>query len=87
MLNLFTIKDVKIKIGDACKQSRKSNNLSREELAEALDISRATIQNIENGKNSTLDNILKIVNHFGLLQSIAQEIDKATTNQNDISLY
>jgi len=70
MINITTIKDVKIKIGKACKSLRKSNNLSREELAEVLEISRATIQNIENGKNATLDNILKVANHFGLLQPI-----------------
>ncbi|MGJ8685134.1 MAG: helix-turn-helix domain-containing protein [Nonlabens sp.] len=87
MLNVVTIKDVKVKIGEACKQLRKSNNLSREELAEALDISRATIQNIEYGKNATLDNVLKVANHFGLLSSIFNEIDKANTSQNDISLY
>ncbi len=87
MLNVVTIKDVKVKIGETCKQLRKSNNLSREELAETLDISRATIQNIEYGKNATLDNVLKVANHFGFLPYIFNEIDKANTSQNDISLY
>ncbi|AWH72627.1 XRE family transcriptional regulator [Dokdonia sp. Dokd-P16] len=87
MIDVITIKDVKVKIGEACKLFRTSNSLSREELAETLEISRATIQNIENGKNATLDNVLKVANHFGLLQSITNEIDKAVTNQNDISLY
>ncbi|WP_438962313.1 helix-turn-helix transcriptional regulator [Nonlabens sp.] len=87
MIDVLTIKEVKLKIGEACKRLRKSNDLSREELAEILDISRATIQNIENGKNATLDNILKIANHFGLLSSISKQIDNASTDQNDISLY
>lgn len=87
MLNIITIKDVKVKIGKACKALRKSNDLSREDLAEVLDVSSTTIQNIENGKNATLDNVLKVANHFGLLQSIIKEIDKTITNQNDISLY
>ncbi len=87
MLSVVTIKDIKIAIGSSCKSYRKAHNLSREELAEVLDISRATIQNIENGKNATLDNILKIANHFGLLPSISNQIDKATTNQDNISLY
>lgn len=87
MLDIVTIKDVKIQIGHACKRLRKANDLSREELAEVLDISRATIQNIENGKNATLDTILKIANHFGLLPSISNEIDKVTTNHDNISLY
>ena len=87
MLEVTTIKDVKVKIGEACKALRKSNGLSRDELAEVLDVSSTTIQNIENGKNATLDNILKVANHFGLLASINKEVDKITANQNDISLY
>lgn len=87
MLDLTTIKDVKVKMGKACKSLRKSNGLSRDELAEVLDVSSTTIQNIENGKNTTLDNILKVANHFGLLQSVAKEIDKVSVDQNDISLY
>jgi len=87
MLEVTTIKDVKVKIGEACKALRKSNELSRDELAEVLDVSSTTIQNIENGKNATLDNVLKVVNHFGLLQSIAKEIDKINIDQNDILLY
>jgi len=87
MLDIVTIKDIKVKIGEACKALRKSNDLSREDLAEALEVSSTTIQNIENGKNATLDNILKVANHFGLLQSISKELDSTITNQNDISLY
>jgi transcriptional regulator with XRE-family HTH domain len=87
MLEVITIKDVKVKIGEACKALRKSNDLSREDLAEVLEVSSTTIQNIEKGKNATLDNVLKVANHFGLLQSITKEIDKTITNQNDISLY
>ncbi|MBB3123774.1 transcriptional regulator with XRE-family HTH domain [Mesoflavibacter sabulilitoris] len=87
MLDIVTIKDIKVKIGEACKALRKSNDLSREDLAEALEVSSTTIQNIENGKNATLDNVLKVANHFGLLQSISKELDSTITNQNDISLY
>ena len=87
MLDVLTIKEVKVKIGEACKRFRKSNDLSREELAEVLEVSKTTIQNIENGKNATLDNVLKVANHFGFLPSITKGIDKAITNQNDISLY
>ena len=87
MLDIVTIKDIKVKIGEACKALRKSNDLSREDLAEALKVSSTTIQNIENGKNATLDNVLKVANHFGLLQSISKELDSTITNQNDISLY
>ncbi|MCK0156340.1 helix-turn-helix domain-containing protein [Cellulophaga sp. F20128] len=87
MLEVIKIKDVKVKIGEVCKALRKSDGLSRDELAQVLDVSSTTIQNIENGKNATLDTILKVANHFGLLQSITKELDKTITNQNNISLY
>lgn len=87
MLEIVTIKEVKVKIGALCKQKRKEHELSREELAEVLDISRTTIQNIENGKNATLDNILKVANHFGLLPSILKGIVSMDDTQNNISLY
>jgi len=87
MLNIVTIKDIKIKIGKVSKLHRKSHNLSRDELAEVLGVSSTTIQNIENGKNTTLDNVLKVANHFGLLHSISKEIDKSIDNLNNISLY
>lgn len=87
MLEVVTIKEVKVKIGELCKQKRKEHELSREELAEVLDISRTTIQNIENGKNATLDNILKVANHFGLLPTILKGIDSMDDAQNNISLY
>jgi transcriptional regulator with XRE-family HTH domain len=87
MLEITTIKDVKVKIGEVCKVLRKSNELSRDELAEVLDVSSTTIQNIENGKNATLDNILKVANHFGLLQSIFKGVNQVVDKQNDISLY
>ena len=87
MLDITTIKDVKVKIGKTCKALRKSNGLSRDELAEMLDVSSTTIQNIENGKNATLDNILKVANHFGLLQFIFKSVNQVLDEQKDISLY
>lgn len=50
MFKTTTIKEVKIKIGEACKLNRTANDLTREELAKALEVSSTTIQNIENGK-------------------------------------
>lgn len=87
MLEVITIKEVKAKIGEVCKELRKSNGLSREDLAEVLDVSSTTIQNIENGKNSTLDNLLKVANHFGLLPDLFKSLNGTISNHNDISLY
>ena len=43
MLNTVTIKEVKVKIGEWCKQKRQRQGLSQEDLAKALDMSRITI--------------------------------------------
>jgi transcriptional regulator with XRE-family HTH domain len=87
MLDLITIKSVKLKIGQFCKNKRKGYGLSRDELAKELDISRTTIQNIENGKNATLDNLLKVANHFNVLETIFLAIDTLDQTDNNISLY
>ncbi len=87
MIELVTIKDIKFKLGELCKKKRQVLDMSQESLAEALALSRYTIQKFESGKNATLDTTLKIANHFGFLPSLAKEIDKAIKNQDDISLY
>jgi transcriptional regulator with XRE-family HTH domain len=87
MIDKITIKEVKIAIGTLCKNKRKEYKLTREQLAEELGLSRATIQNIENGKNATLDNLLKIANHFNLLETIFKAIVELNTTNDNISLY
>ena len=87
MLDTITVKVVKLKIGQVCKNKRKEYGVSRDELAKELDISRTTIQNIENGKNSTLDNLLKVANHFNLLETIFRAIDTLDQTDTNISLY
>ena len=87
MIDKVTIKEVKIKIGTLCKNKRKEYKLTREQLAEELSLSRTTIQNIENGKNATLDNLLKIANHFNLLEVMYNAIAQLDTANDNISLY
>jgi transcriptional regulator with XRE-family HTH domain len=87
VFGVHTIKEVKDKIGLICSQQRKANQLSRKELAEALDISATTIQNLENGKNATLDTILKVANHFGLLSDIYKSLDDFIESDDNLTLY
>jgi len=87
MIDAVTIKDVKLQLGELCKQKRQSYEMSQQDLAEALGISRYTIQKFENGKNATLDTVLKIANHFDLLNSLYQAL-KDIEKSNDInSMY
>ncbi|MCY4562052.1 MAG: helix-turn-helix transcriptional regulator [Flavobacteriaceae bacterium] len=87
VINIHTIKEVKEQIAVLCKQNRKMMGLSRDELAELLDISSTTIQNIENGKNATIDNILKIANHFEFLSTIYDFLYDYVENVEAPSLY
>ncbi|WP_435255264.1 helix-turn-helix domain-containing protein [Tenacibaculum sp. A30] len=87
MIDAVTIKDVKLQLGELCKQKRQNYEMSQQDLAEALGISRYTIQKFENGKNATLDTVLKIANHFDLLNSLYQAL-KDIEKSNDInSMY
>ena len=70
MLNSVKIKDVKLITGELIKTVRKQHQLTQSQLAEALDISRLTVQNVEKGKNYTIDTLLKIVQYFDLLQEL-----------------
>lgn len=86
--NITTIVDVKQKIALAIKTLRKKENLSQAELATLLVVSRITIQNLESGKNFTIDVLLKALQYFNLLEEVNTQIDTAIeTNKNTISLY
>ncbi|MFV8343960.1 helix-turn-helix transcriptional regulator [Flavobacterium sp. XS2P39] len=87
MLGSTNIKDVKLKIGEWCKQKRHLYGLSQDDLAKVLEMSRLTIRKLEEGKNVTLDTLLKVVNHFDMLESIYKVIDTDISNNNINSLY
>ncbi|MEC4049326.1 helix-turn-helix transcriptional regulator [Flavobacterium sp. SUN046] len=87
MLNSVTIKEVKLKIGEWCKQKRQSHGITQEDLARALDMSRITIVKVESGKNVTIDNLLKIAHHFDGLQTIYDLIHQNIQVNTTKSLY
>ncbi len=86
--NNIKIKDVKQEIGLLVKSFRKNGKITQQELAEKLDVSRLTIQNLESGKNFTIDTLLKVLQHFDQLDAInSLLIDKRTEQENSTSLY
>jgi transcriptional regulator with XRE-family HTH domain len=87
MLGQANIKDVKKKIGEWCKQKRLMYELSQDDLAQALEMSRLTIRKLEEGKNVTLDTLLKVVNHFDMLELVYKAIDSNISDNNINSLY
>lgn len=88
MLDLITIKDVKTHIGSWCRMMRKAERLTKQELAEELELSRFTIANLENGENPTLDTLLKVLQYFDELKSLNQFVENKMENlSNNQSLY
>lgn len=87
MLDNLTIYDVKIHIAELSKASRKYEGISQEELAERVDMSRITIQNLEHPKNATLDTFLKVMQHFELLEKFDRFITDSIEDKSIDSLY
>lgn len=88
MLDFITIKEVKISIGTWCREMRKAENLTKQELAEELDLSRFTIAKLENGENPTLDTVLKVLQYFDEMKALNQFVtDKIENVDNNQSLY
>ncbi|MEN9638837.1 MAG: hypothetical protein RLZZ262_705 [Bacteroidota bacterium] len=63
------IHDVKNEVGQWVKKMRTERKLTQVELADRLNLSRLTIQNIEHGNNFTIDTLLLILQHFDELGS------------------
>ncbi len=92
MQNMFTdnikIKDIKLEIGQLIKSFRKRDNITQQELAEKLNLSRITIQNLESGKNFTIDTLLKALQHFDSLDALDKRLkEKRKAIENLESLY
>ena len=88
MLNNVKIIDVKLQIGALIKAQRKSNNISQQKLANMLDLSRITIQNLESGKNFTIDTLFKALQYFDMLTGLHQAISSYSEEQENLeSLY
>ena len=88
MFDIVEIKDVKRELGFLVKALRKQRGLSQVQLAKSLDVSRTTIQNLELGKNFTVDTILKVLKEMDLLTQLNNEIAQAKNHViNSKSMY
>lgn len=88
MFDTVEIKDVKNDLGLLVKSLRKQRGLSQIQLATALGLSRTTIQNLELGKNFTVDTILKVLKEMDLLGQVKDEIAQAKAHViNSKSMY
>lgn len=88
MFDTVEIKDVKNELGLLVRALRKQRGVSQAQLANSLDVSRTTIQNLEQGKNFTVDTILKVLKEMDLLLQVKSEISQAKAHIiNSKSMY
>jgi transcriptional regulator with XRE-family HTH domain len=88
MFNQVKIKDVKVEIGQFVKVMRKNRKISQIQLAQTINVSRITIQNLESGKNFTIDTLFKVFQHFDVLKSLYDFFkEKKEETENLKSLY
>jgi transcriptional regulator with XRE-family HTH domain len=87
LFETLKIKDVKTDLGKWVKMMRKKQNLSQDQLAELLNMSRITIQNLEAGKNITIDTLLKAFRHFDALEKFNDFVQEEIKNNSYKSLY
>lgn len=82
------IKEIKEEVGALLRKMRKTNSLSQQDLADLLNLSRITIQNVESGKNFTIDVLLLILQHFNELDSFNNYLlQRSEEYENVKSLY
>jgi transcriptional regulator with XRE-family HTH domain len=88
MFETIEIKTVKRELGFLVKALRKQRGLSQIQLAKSLDVSRTTIQNLELGKNFTVNTFLKVLKEMDLLSELNSEILQAKSHViNSKSMY
>jgi transcriptional regulator with XRE-family HTH domain len=87
ILETLTIYNTKKNTAQLIKELRKKNGLTQAELAEKLNVSRITIQNMEAAQNVTLDTFLKALQYFHLLEKFNDLITVESEHTKIPSLY
>jgi len=74
MFETVHIKEVKREIGKTVRALRKSKKLTQIDVAESLEVSSKTIQNLELGRNFTIDTLLKVLKELDALDKLYKEV-------------
>jgi len=73
-----------VKLGNRIRNERLNLGLTQEQLAEKINISKNFMSLIENGKNMSLETVVKLANTFGV--SVDYLLQDIVTPQQDTSL-
>lgn len=76
--------DVKLEMGKLVKVLRKRQKYTQQVLADRLNLSRITIQNIESGKNFTIDSYLLVLQHFEELTTWTTFVKETINNHENV---
>ena len=88
MLEFSSINDVKNNFGEWCKQLRKRDKLTQQQLAAELALSPLTISKLENGENPTIETLLKVLQYFDEIKSLnGFVVNKISNLKDNQSLY
>ena len=87
IFSTIKVSDIKNDIGVLIKKMRANKKVSQDELARSLNLSRITIQNIEAGKNCTLDTCLLIFQYFDELDSFSAYLKSKSDDYNEIKSF
>ena len=80
MFGTVEVKEVKVAVGSLIKTARKQRKLTQQEVAERIQVSRNTIQNLEAGKNFTADTLLRVLKDFDLLEPLFHRVKDQQKN-------
>ena len=83
-----TLKVAKVELGLLVKSFQKREKLSTQDLAEKPHLSWIMIQNLESGKNFTIDTLLKVLQYFDLMDAFNDFVTGKRKEYEDVeSLY
>lgn len=73
-MKTYTIQEVINEMGKRLSLIRKNRGLNQKELAYQIGVNINTIYRLENGKNISVDNLVKVLYHFDLEEKFIESI-------------
>lgn len=82
---LLSNEEIKKNLGNRIKRYRIDSGYSQKELSVKTGVSFHSISNIENGKGMAIENLIKILRYFNLLDNLLNLVPEVDDNPYDIA--